>query len=107
MRKVLFVCGRARLRSPTAEQIFSRYDDLEVASAGISTDADEPVTAEHLAWADTVFVMEKAQRNKLRRRFRPVPKHVRVICLDIADDYGFMDPDLVRLLEARVTPHLR
>ena len=28
-------------------------------------------------------------------------------CLDIPDDYAFMDPALVRLLEARVTPHLR
>lgn len=27
----------------------------------------------------------------------------RVICLDIPDNYAFMDPELVRLLEAKVT----
>jgi predicted protein tyrosine phosphatase len=29
-----------------------------------------------------------------------------VICLDISDDYEFMDPSLVRLLEARVSKYL-
>ena len=107
MRKVLFVCGRARLRSPTAEQIFSRWPELEVASAGVSADADEPVSAEHLAWADIVFVMERAHRRKLQRRFRSALKHARLICLDIPDDYAFMEPALVRLLEAKVPRFLR
>lgn len=105
--RLLFVCGRARLRSPTAEQIFSQYVGLEAASAGVSADADEPVTAEHLAWADIVFVMERGHRRKLQRRFRAALKQTRLICLDISDDYAFMDPDLVRLLEVKVTPHLR
>ena len=102
MRKLLFVCSMNRLRSPTAEQVFSLSPDLEVASAGLDRDADEPVTVELLAWADIVFVMEKSHRNKLRRRFRPALKHARVICLDIPDEYEFMDPGLVRLLEAKV-----
>ncbi|GJE54300.1 low molecular weight protein tyrosine phosphatase family protein [Methylobacterium thuringiense] len=105
--RLLFVCGRARLRSPTAEQIFCRYDGLETASAGVSADADEPVTAEHLAWADIVFVMERGHRRKLQRRFRSALKHARLICLDIPDDCAFMDPALVRLLETKVRPPLR
>jgi len=56
--RVLFVCGRARARSPTAEQVFSRVSGLETASAGVSDDADEPVEADHLAWAETIVVME-------------------------------------------------
>lgn len=106
MRNILFVCGRNRLRSPTAEQVFSGRHDLAVASAGIDHDADEPVTAEHLAWADLVFVMERRHRAKLQRRFRPALRRARVICLGIPDDYAFMDPALVRLLEAKVSPHL-
>ena len=107
MRRVLFVCARNRLRSPTAEQLFSIRPDLEVSSAGLNSDADNPLSAELVEWAELIFVMEKAQRAKLQRGFRPWLRGKRVICLDIADDYAFMDPALIQLLEARVPPHLR
>lgn len=45
MKKVLFVCSQNRLRSPTAEQVFSRRRDLEVESAGTNHDADNPADA--------------------------------------------------------------
>ena len=99
--RVLFVCGRARARSPTAEQVFSRVSGLETASAGVSDDADEPVEADHLAWAETIVVMERAHRRKLMRRFGPALRYARIVCLDVRDDYVFMEPALVRLLEAR------
>lgn len=50
--------------------------------------------------------MEKAHRAKLQKKFKASLKKARVICLDIADDYEFMDPGLVRLLEARVAKYL-
>ena len=53
-----------------------------------------------------IFVMERAHRAKLQRRFRPQLKRARVICLDIPDDYAFMQPELVALLQRKVTPHL-
>ncbi len=106
MTRVLFVCGKNRLRSPTAEQVFAARRDLEVASAGLAGDADEPLTPELVAWADLIFVMEKAHRAKLARRFREQLR-ARVVCLDIPDEYTFMQPELVALLQARVTPHLR
>jgi predicted protein tyrosine phosphatase len=106
MRKVLFVCSQNRLRSPTAEQLFSRRPDLEVASAGTNHDAVEPLTHDLVAWADIIFVMEKAHRAKLRQRFRTSLKTAQVVCLDIPDDYEFMDPALVTLLETRVKRYL-
>ncbi len=51
--------------------------------------------------------MEKAQRSKLARAFRKHLKDKRVVCLDIPDDYAFMDPELVRLLESRAGRFLR
>ena len=51
--------------------------------------------------------MEKAQRTKLARRFKRHLGKVRIVCLDIPDDYAFMQPELIALLKARVTPHLR
>lgn len=106
MKKVLFVCSQNRLRSPTAEQIFSRRSDIEVDSAGTNNDADNPLTAELVEWADIIFVMEKMHRNKVQQRFRRHLKKARVVCLDIPDEFGFMDPMLIRLLETKVSRYL-
>lgn len=106
MKNVLFVCSQNRLRSPTAEQVFSSRPDIEVASAGTNHDADNPLTAELVEWADIIFVMEKTHRNKLQKRFRASLKKARIICLDIPDEFEFMDPMLVRLLETRVSRYL-
>ena len=101
MTNVLFVCSANRLRSPTAEQVFSAWPGIETDSAGISNDADVLLSTEQVEWADIIFVMEKAHRNKLNRKFRASLNGKRVICLDIPDDYEFMDPVLVRMLESR------
>ena len=101
MTNVLFVCSANRLRSPTAEQVFSTWPGIETDSAGISNDADVLLSTEQVEWADIIFVMEKAHRNKLNRKFRASLNGKRVICLDIPDDYEFMDPVLVRMLEIR------
>ncbi|MBM4259757.1 MAG: phosphotyrosine protein phosphatase [Deltaproteobacteria bacterium] len=102
----LFVCSRNRLRSPTAERLFSSYPDIEVASAGTAPDAEEPLSRDLLTWADLVFVMEKSQQRKLTRQFGSMLKNKRVICLDISDQYAYMDPALVRLLQRKVSPFL-
>lgn len=106
MRNILFVCSQNRLRSPTAEQVFAGHPGIETNSAGTNHDAENPLTGELVEWADIIFVMERTHRIKLRKRFRAMLKHARVICLDIPDDYEFMDPELVRLLRAKVGRYL-
>lgn len=106
MKSVLFICSQNRLRSPTAEQVFADWPGVETASAGTNHDAEVPLTAELVASADLIFVMEREHRNRLQKRFRSSLKNARVICLNIPDDYDFMDEGLIRLLRARVTPHL-
>jgi predicted protein tyrosine phosphatase len=105
-KRVLFVCSQNRLRSPTAEQVFSKRQDLEVESAGTNHDAETPISTELVEWAEIIFVMEKAHRAKLQKRFRAALGAKRLICLDIPDDYVFMDPGLIRLLETRVSRFL-
>ena len=68
--KVLFVCSQNRLRSPTAEQVFSTWPGIDVSSAGLNHDAENPVTPELVEWADIILVMEKAHRNKLVKQFK-------------------------------------
>ena len=103
---VLFLCSQNRLRSPTAERIFGGREGLDVRSAGLDTDAVTTVSPELIAWADLVFVMEKAHVNRLRRRFKSASSGKRVVCLHIPDEFECMDPELVRILEARVEPWL-
>ena len=106
MKRVLFICSQNRLRSPTAEQVFSSHPGLEVVSAGLNHDAENPLTSELLEWAEIIFVMEKAHRNKLSSKFRPYLNDKKIVCLDIPDEYEFMDPLLIRLLRAKVPRHL-
>lgn len=101
-RNLLFICSQNKLRSPTAEQVFSQYPGIEAMSAGTNNDVETPLDGEMVDWADVIFVMEKAHLAKLRGRFSKYLGGKRVICLDIPDDYGFMDAALVRLLEAKV-----
>lgn len=104
--KVLFLCDANRLRSPTAETIFSGHPRVEAKSAGVGKEATVPVSLELLEWADLVFVMEKRHRNIIQSKFKEIYQRKRIICLYIPDDFEFMDPELIELLEERVTPYL-
>jgi predicted protein tyrosine phosphatase len=77
-----------------------------VASAGTNNDAENPLSGELVEWADVIVVMEKQHRTKVRKRFRALLQGKRIICLDITDDYQFMDPALVKLLQTRLARFL-
>ncbi|MDJ0779152.1 MAG: phosphotyrosine protein phosphatase [Gammaproteobacteria bacterium] len=104
---LLFVCSENRLRSPTAEEVFSKYEGINAIGAGTNNDAFTPVSGDLIAWADIIFVMERAHRNKVSRKYKQLLKDKRLICLDIPDDYERMDPCLIRLLENKVNRHVR
>ena len=106
MKRVLFVRGQNKLRSPTAEHIFASGPGVETASAGLKHEADVPVSPELLEWADVIFVMECLHRAKPAQRFRKHLSGKRVICLEVPDMFTYMQPELVSLLEARVSPDL-
>lgn len=107
MKRALFICTQNRLRSPTAETIFAAWPDVETDSAGLGNDADVPLSPEQIAWANIIFVMERAHRNRLSTKFKQHLNGKRVICLDIPDDYDFMQPELIKLLEAKAGRFLR
>ena len=106
MKHFLFVCSQNKLRSPTAEQIFSAREDIEVSSAGTNHDAENPLDNEQIECADMIIVMEKHHRNKIQKRFFAALKTKRIVVLDVPDEYEFMDPGLVRLLNAKMMRHL-
>jgi predicted protein tyrosine phosphatase len=106
-RRVLFLCSRNRLRSPTAEQVFGAWPELEVDSAGLADDAETLLSAEQLDWAELIVVMEAAHRRRLQARHRRRLRGKKVVCLDIPDHYAFMQPELVALLLKKAGPLLR
>ncbi len=107
LMRILFVCTQNRLRSPTAEQVFSQWPGIECASAGVHSSADVPLDSELIDWAEVIFVMERIHRTKMTAKFKSHLDGKRVICLGIPDNYRFMEPALVSLLEAKVSPFLR
>jgi predicted protein tyrosine phosphatase len=77
-------------------------EGIEALSAGTNHDAEEPLNAELIEWADSIFVMERTHRNKVQSKFRAQLKDKRLVVLDIPDDFEFMDPALVALLKSRM-----
>lgn len=106
MLNILFICGKNKWRSPTAEQVFADYPDVACASAGLSHDAEVPLSAELVEWADMIFVMEKTHKTKLSAQYQPQLSGRRIVVLGIPDNYKFMEAALVSLLKKKVTPYL-
>ena len=107
MHRALFICSQNRLRSPTAEQVFASWPGVDTDSAGLGGDASVPLSPEQIAWATIVFVMEKAHRRRLGERFRAHLNGKKVICLDIPDNYSYMQPELISILESKAGKFLR
>lgn len=60
------------------------------------------MTPELVEWADLIFVMERGHKTKLSGEFKQYLHGKRVVCLNIPDNYKFMEPALVKLLHAKV-----
>jgi predicted protein tyrosine phosphatase len=107
MRRVLFLCSRNRLRSPTAEQVFGAWPNLEVDSAGLADDAEVVLSTDQLDWAELIVVMESSHCRRLQARHRARLKGKKIVCLDIPDRYAFMQAELVAALLRKAGPLLR
>lgn len=103
---LLFVCSENKLRSPTAEAVFSEYKGIEAIGAGTNRDAVTPVSGDLIEWADCILVMENSHRNKISKKYQKQLKGKKLVVLDIPDIYECMDPALIHLLKTRVSRFL-
>jgi len=105
----LFVCTANQHRSRTAEDLYRLDPRYEVRSAGTDVyeqdPSEQPVTGELIAWAELIFVMEQYHKDALEERFPGSSK--KVVVLEVPDFYYRGDPELVRLLEMRISSHMR
>lgn len=107
MPKILFLCSKNKLRSPTAEALFCEVEGWDVYSAGISNDAEVHVALEDIEWADYIFVMENAHKKKLSKKFGNAINGQPVISLGIPDDYEYMDQTLIDILKSKVPAYIK
>ena len=87
--------------------MWASWDDVETDSAGLDRDAVVQLSPEQIDWAAIIFVMERSHRRRLNQKFRRWLDGKRVICLDIPDQYGLMQPGLVERLVQTAGRHLR
>jgi predicted protein tyrosine phosphatase len=78
----------------------------EVRSAGTEEGARVKVTEGHIGWSDVIFVMEKKHRRRLQEKFSDKLNNKQLICLDILDEYRFMDQELIEILKSRVSEYI-
>lgn len=98
-KNVLVICGRNKRRSPTAAKVYAKLPGMTVHSAGLSASSPHVLKESDIRWADIILVMERRQASRIRSDFSHLdlpPLH----CLEIPDDYDFMDPELVEILES-------
>ncbi len=105
---LLFVCSKNKLRSPTGEEVFSRYDGIAAIGCGTNADADAatPVSGDLMEWADIIFPMEKKHQKKINKKFNALIKDKKILCLAIPDNYARMEPALIHLLKKKVFNHI-
>ncbi|MEM7528371.1 MAG: phosphotyrosine protein phosphatase [Pseudomonadota bacterium] len=105
--RALFICGKARSRSPTAAQVFAEWPGVRTDFGGVSRDADDALSRDQIDWADLIMVMEQRHITRLNERFGKALAGRRIVNLRVPDRYRFMDGALVTLLEERAGPYLR
>lgn len=79
---------------------------MSVRSCGLSDSSPRKLRVADVEWADMVFVMDSKHRTRIRESMSQALRQTPLYVLDIPDDYQFMDPELIDLLQERVESYL-
>jgi predicted protein tyrosine phosphatase len=99
---ILFICGKARKRSPTAAELVASWGMVNTDCAGVGLDADTLVSANEIEWAEKIFVMELKHKKKLNATFGSALRNKPIKCLGVPDNYEYMQDDLVDILTLKL-----
>ena len=100
------MCSRNRWRSLTAETIFKSNSNFEVKSAGTENSARIKINANHINWADIIFVMEKKHSVRLLEKYPNEMNNKKIVVLEIQDIYKYMDTELIEELKISLSEYL-
>jgi predicted protein tyrosine phosphatase len=79
---------------------------MNVRAAGLGDTSPRRVKEADLKWAHLVLVMERKYTARIRDAFQQVDPLPPIASLNIADEYRFMQPELVELLKSTVASAL-
>ena len=99
--KILFVCYAGMLRSATAMHLFARKEGFNVRCAGTEDYAVQQVQYNTVCWADVIVFMHPTVYDNFMERWdlSSLSIQPKIVILNIPDRYGFMEPELVSLIE--------
>lgn len=101
-KRVLTVCSASALRSPTAAIVLNQEYGYNTKAAGVSLEyAIVPVTGRLLMWSEEIVVMESWQAHEIEAMLEMMHIERPVICLNISDNYSYMQPELSGLIKQR------
>jgi predicted protein tyrosine phosphatase len=103
---ILFVCGKNKWRSPTAERIYKNDKRIEVRSAGMSGKSKHHISNDDVEWADLILVMEIRYKSWILGLFRDLSLP-RIENLNIPDEYEYMNDELIEIIEKGVEFHIQ
>ena len=102
--RTLVCCSAGLLRSPTCAWVLSNSPwDHNTRCAGLN-DEYALVLVDHvlLEWCDSVVVMDSRQENMVLGMMNELGYNKPVYNLNVPDDYGYRDPELVSLLTEKL-----
>lgn len=101
-KKVLCVCSAGLLRSPSLAVVLSQEPyNYNTRAAGIEADyALVPIDDVLVMWADEIVCVEPSVRERLWAKFSDelVAYDTKVKTLNIPDNYGYRDPELMNII---------
>jgi predicted protein tyrosine phosphatase len=101
-KRVLTVCSASALRSPTAAVVLNQEYGYNTKAAGVSLEyAIVPITGRLLMWADEILCMESWQAQEIEGMLEIMGVDRPVVCMNIDDNYSYMQPELVDLIKQR------
>lgn len=86
--------------------MWRRRAGFSARSAGTSPNARKSVGPADIHWADIIFVMERKHLQRLKMEYAGLLEDKRIHVLDIPDDFRYMDPELVSMLNDTVNSYL-
>ena len=100
--KILCICTANLQRSVTLEAMLNATSDYEARSAGTCPPPDRTrITADALRWADCIIVFEPEHVRHIRRKHWTLFPRLRIVNLDIEDEYQSFDEALVARLQEK------
>jgi predicted protein tyrosine phosphatase len=104
-KRVVCVCSAGLLRSPTAAVVLSQAPwQFNTRAVGLVPEfALIPLDQVLLEWAEEFVCMTQDQADAVKDMVKQLSLKTQVTCLNISDNFGYREPELVRLIVERYT----